>query len=407
MTGKKPQASERQVGSQRIGQESEGPKRIGLGYGEPAPQLYVKTSQDKRAPMGGLGGRYSLICFFGGLLAPTAQQAVQTMLARLAVNPALNRWESHALVAVSSHPGDMQHPLLAELHKYMLVILDHDQAVLRAWNLAHDRPDGRLDVSACWYLLDPQMRVLANWPLHQADAALDALSALGPPDHHAGVPQVAPILLLPRVFEPDFCRRLIAEYETHGGETSGVTKEMRGRTEVVDSPDFKRRRDHMLQDDGLRAEIRARLQLRLLPEIRKAFHFDCTRLERYIVACYEAEEGGFFKPHRDNTTKGTAHRRFAVTINLNAEDYEGGDLRFPEYGGQTYRAPTGGAVVFSCSLLHEAMPVQRGRRYAFLPFLYDEAASDLRDANSRYLGESITSTGAPGPEQAAEKQAAE
>lgn len=364
-------------------------RRIGLGYGEPAPQPYVRTIEQKRAPFGGLGGRYALVCFFGGLALPMAQQAVQHMLTRLAVNPKLNDWNEHALVAVSSHPSDPQHPLFAELSRRMLVILDHDQALLRAWNLAHARPDGLLDVSACWYLLDPNLRVLANWPLHQAEAALDAFAVLGPPADHAGVPLFAPALLVPRVFEPDFCRRLIAEYEAHGGEVSGVTKEIAGRTEVLDIPDFKRRRDYMLRDEGLRTEVRARLQLRLLPEISRAFNFDCTRLERYVVACYEKQDGGFFKPHRDNTTKGTAHRRFAVTINLNADDYEGGDLRFPEYGNTLYRAPTGGAVVFSCSLLHEALPVTMGRRYAFLPFLYDEAASDLRENNSRYLGESI------------------
>ena len=38
-------------------------------------------------------------------------------------------------------------------------------------------------------------------------------------------------------------------------------------------------------------------------------------------------------------------------------------------------------MVFSCSMLHEATPVTRGRRYAFLPFLYDEAGAAIRDAN--------------------------
>jgi predicted 2-oxoglutarate/Fe(II)-dependent dioxygenase YbiX len=108
-------------------------------------------------------------------------------------------------------------------------------------------------------------------------------------------------------------------------------------------------------------------------------------MERYIVSRYAAEEGGFFRAHRDNTTAGTAHRRFACSINLNADDYEGGDLRFAEFGSQTYRAPTGGAVVFSCSLLHEATPVTKGHRYAFLPFLYDEAAAQLRERNLSFL----------------------
>jgi len=110
-------------------------------------------------------------------------------------------------------------------------------------------------------------------------------------------------------------------------------------------------------------------------------------MERYIVACYEAGSG-HFRLHRDNT-RGTAHRRFAVTINLNAGDYDGGDLRFPEFGQRTYRAPTGGAIVFSCSMLHEATPVTSGKRYAFLPFMYDEAAAKQREANNRFLDPSV------------------
>ncbi len=70
------------------------------------------------------------------------------------------------------------------------------------------------------------------------------------------------------------------------------------------------------------------------------------------------------------------------------DDYEGGDLGFPEFGRRTYRAPKGGAVVFSCSLLHEATPMICGRRYATLPFLYAGAA--LRVENARYLDESAT-----------------
>jgi predicted 2-oxoglutarate/Fe(II)-dependent dioxygenase YbiX len=103
-------------------------------------------------------------------------------------------------------------------------------------------------------------------------------------------------------------------------------------------------------------------------------------MERYLVGCYTAEDGGHFRPHRDNTTSGTAHRRFAVTINLN-DDFEGGTLYFPEYGLRQFKPPVGGAVVFSCSLLHGVMPVRKGRRYAFLPFLYDDAAAHLRQAN--------------------------
>lgn len=98
--------------------------------------------------------------------------------------------------------------------------------------------------------------------------------------------------------------------------------------------------------------------------------------------------GGHFRPHRDNTTRGAAHRRFAVSINLN-DDFEGGELYFPEYGPRTYKAPAGCAVVFSTPLLHGVRQVTGGRRYAFLPFLYDESAAKIREANNAFLADGL------------------
>ena len=118
-------------------------------------------------------------------------------------------------------------------------------------------------------------------------------------------------------------------------------------------------------------EMPARILRRLVPEIARALQFQATRIERYIVACYDAETGGYFQPHRDNTTKGTAHRRFAVSINLN-DAFEGGEIGFPEYGPKSFKLPTGTACVFSCSLLHEPMHVTKGRRFVLLAFLYGE-----------------------------------
>ena len=43
--------------------------------------------------------------------------------------------------------------------------------------------------------------------------------------------------------------------------------------------------------------------------------------------------------------------------------------------------------MFSCSLLHEVSEVTAGRRYAFLPFLYDDAAAKLREQNNQFLAE--------------------
>lgn len=214
-------------------------------------------------------------------------------------------------------------------------------------------------------------------------AALVARIPARPPARE--VMQHAPVLIVPDVFPRETCQALIAYYDRQGGGESGFMREIDGRTVGIMDSRFKRRKDCLIEDEGLRRTVRETINRRLCPAIYRAFNFNATRLERYLVACYDGETGGFFRAHRDNTTKGTAHRRFAVTVNLNAEDYDGGNLRFPEFSDDVYRAPTGGAVVFGCSLLHEALPVTRGRRYALLPFLFDEAAEALRTANLGFL----------------------
>lgn len=40
-------------------------------------------------------------------------------------------------------------------------------------------------------------------------------------------------------------------------------------------------------------------------------------------------------------------------------------------------------------MLHEALPIIRGQRFAYLPFLYDEAAAAIRQANNAHLGEGV------------------
>jgi predicted 2-oxoglutarate/Fe(II)-dependent dioxygenase YbiX len=230
------------------------------------------------------------------------------------------------------------------------------------------------------------LRVVAPFPVDQGEAAMAALRTLIAQTDPAA--DFAPVLVVPRVLEPALCKRLIDLYEAQGGEESGFMRQVDGKTVRLTDPEHKRRRDASIDDPALQKQLMVRVHDRLAPMIARAFQFQATRMERYIVGCYSAG-AGHFRPHRDNTTAGTAHRRFAVTINLNAGDYEGGDLRFPEFGQRTYRAPTGGAVVFSCSLLHEATPVTKGTRYAFLPFLYDDAAAKVREENNKFLAEDV------------------
>lgn len=231
---------------------------------------------------------------------------------------------------------------------------------------------------AHWLLLDPTLRVMATAPIEAAVEMLARVAALPPPADHAGVPLHAPVLTLSNIFEPALCEALIALHVADGGAFTGVMRDAGDRTVAVMDP-LKSRRDIWIQDPELQAAVTERLERRLYPMMARGLGFRPTRIERFLVSCYDAADGGVFHPHRDNTTQGTAHRRFACSINLNA-GYDGGDLRFAEYGPATYRPPAGGCVVFSCAMLHEATPVTAGRRYAFLPFLYDETGEAVLQA---------------------------
>lgn len=345
-----------------------------LNPGDLAPFITAPGTSNPRYNLSAVAGRYIALAFLPGLSDPAAVDA----LSYVAAARRLFDDDQLCLFGVLSGAEDFAGvrddlPGIRWLH-------DRDSVV-----------SGPLDMSGPgWLVLDPTQRVLFSAPLAAAADVMRRLAALAPVDDHAGVPLNAPVLIAPRVFEPAFCRQLIDYYEAAGGAPSGFMRELDGKTVVAMDPRHKKRSDAVIEEEALREQARVRIKRRLTPLIQRAFQFEATRMERYIVACYDAGSGGYFRPHRDNTTRGTAHRKFAVSINLDAEAHEGGDLRFPEFGGRTYRPPTGGAVVFSCSLLHEATPVTAGKRYAFLPFLYDEAGAALREANNRFLGEGVS-----------------
>ncbi len=365
--------------------------RLPLQPGDPVPDFECRSTNNPRYAFSTAAGRYLVLCFFGSAGLEKNRKLLELLTSRHR-----HRFNDRfaSFFGVSIDPQDEAQQRVRQSLPGIRHFWDFDRAVSRPYGaVSQPAPGGSgkpVDVhNGFTLILDPMMRVIANLPFEAPErherAFAEAIEALPEPDLHGGLPGHAPVLVLPRLFEGDFCRELVRLYDEHGGSDSGFMRERDGATIGVMDHSFKRRRD-LNMDHGetfrpYRDAIRDRLGARLLPEIKKAFQFNVTRVERFLVACYDADSGGFFRAHRDDTSPATAHRRFAVTINLNAEDYDGGELRFPEFGDRTYRAPTGGAVVFSCSLLHEAMPVTRGRRYACLPFLFDEAGAAIRQRN--------------------------
>lgn len=220
----------------------------------------------------------------------------------------------------------------------------------------------------------------------QIDKALEILPAAPEPTPSAPIMRAAPALLIPNVLDEAMCERLIDEWRRDNEEGVALSIDAQGREQKIIEYGTKRRRDHYIHDKKLLAKLNSILFERVAPLIAAAYDSDITGIEEFKVTCYSADQGGYFRPHRDNNIPGRAQRRFAMSLNLN-DGFEGGDLRFPEFGPETYRPPAGGAGIFSCSLLHEVLDMTAGQRFTLLTFLTD-ATGDRRRAECRNWFES-------------------
>ena len=215
-------------------------------------------------------------------------------------------------------------------------------------------------------IVDAAGRVANVLPQPTANDVAARVTQLYAATRPAVVRAKAPVLLLERVVEPDLCRTLI-DYWQRNDKISNRVGGIQGN---VVNGDVKRRHDVQLDDPRLFVQLRDCLVRRVVPAILQAFHIGIMVVEAPIIGCYDAASGGRFGRHRDNTSRHTAHRQFALSLNLNPDDeYDGGELRFPEFGRELYRPVPGSALVFSTSLLHEVVPVTRGRRFGVFTFL--------------------------------------
>jgi len=353
-----------------------------LRPGDPMPWFYQRTSSNPCYAFHLAAGRYVVLTFY----VSSGLDSGRAMLQSVVNHRQVFDDERVSFYGVSLDPRDEANQILRDSVPGIRFFWDTDGTVSRAaGSIAKEAIIGPAPIPVRQFslVLDPTLRVMARFNIGD-EKIFQFLASLPPPELFAGIALQAPVLMLPNVFEPGLCRELVAYYGQQGGERSGFMRDVGGKTVLVHDPAHKRRKDVVIQDAELVRAARIRVLKRIVPEVFKAFMFKVSRMERYIVSCYAEEDLGHFNAHRDNTTKGTAHRRFAVSINLN-DDFEGGEIRFPEYGARGYKMQPGTALVFSCSLLHAVSPVTRGNRFVFLPFLYDEEASAIREKNLRFL----------------------
>jgi predicted 2-oxoglutarate/Fe(II)-dependent dioxygenase YbiX/peroxiredoxin len=393
--------------------------------GDPAPYFHARSTVNRRFSFDTVAGRYVVLSFFGSSRLPASEAFLQEIVERGARFDVANV----VFFGVTNDPEDLGR--ISHQDKGRIYFFDLDLSISKLYGVARSTDAANGDGAGAFeppssppasspavqtvamptsqgpvnlvtpktFILDQALRVVAVIEMSEdsaetVQAIFSVLDSLPPLDSLSVPP---PVLVVPHVFEPALCHTLIDYYEAKGGEDSGFMRDVNGKTVGITDYGHKRRMDCEITDQELVLTTQERIKRRLVPAIKQAFQFHATRIERHIVACYDAAQSAHFRAHRDNTTLGTAHRRFAVTINLNSPEYEGGEIWFPEFSPRLYKAPSGAAIVFSCSLLHEVPRVTRGKRYAFLPFLYDDAAAVVRERNRKHLGDLTSANSGTAP----------
>ena len=365
---------------------------VNLTVGDPLPRFTQRCQGIQFAP-DAMAGRFLVFCFYGSCADVRGRAALKAVMAQR------DRFDDvrMSIFAISTDPEDERSNRMQDFIPGIRVMWDFDRSTSRLLGAAPRESESDDVFRQFWLVVDPSLHVMASIPFapdgSDQDQLLELLDGQPHPSRFAGFEIPAPVLVIPNVLDQDLCRHLIGLYDQQGGNESGVIRNNAG---VFDRT-FKSRKDYTVEDPDLIGRIQGLIARRVLPEIQRLFFMKITRMERYIVGCYAAEDGGHFRPHRDNNPGITHHRRFAVSINLNG-DFEGGAVSFPEYNPRGIKAPPGWAVVFPCAALHMVSHVTRGRRYAFLPFVYDEAGAAIRQA---YLSDQSAQQKSPVAEVAA------
>lgn len=359
-----------------------------LEIGDPAPWFSIPSTNNPLFHFQTVGGRRVVLFFF----ASAAFEQIQVILKSF--QELSEEFQSLQVpqFGVSVDPADKEQNRPTTIAPSFLFFWDLDKKVSQQYGVFRDVEEN--GVAGVYYapqtfVLNENLQVINILPMgepHQhAQQVLDFLKSLPPIEEARAATRHAPVLVIPNVLDKASCRSLIDMYKTHGGSPSGFMRQIGGKTVGLHDDTFKKRRDFFIEDPKLQQRLSAIIWRRVRPEVEKAFQFTITRFERYLVGCYDADSGGYFLPHRDNTSKATVHRRFAMTLNLNVGEYTGGFLRFPEYAPHGYKGDCGTAIIFSCSLLHEATPVISGQRFALLSFFYGNEDAEVRQANFKYL----------------------
>lgn len=216
--------------------------------GDPAPWFHQRSSVNSDYAFGSVAGRSVVLCFFMSAANGRARAALDAALAQ----GSLFDDQKAAFFGVSIDPADAQQKRLTTKRAGYRYFWDGDSKISTLYGAAPTEAQAAaagVPARQIWVVLDPTMWVLKVLvPFRDDGSSGEEVFAFfeppPPPSRFARFEVAAPVLMLPNLFDVEFCQRLIALEEAHGGQDAGFRRENDGKTVITHDPGHKRHKDH-------------------------------------------------------------------------------------------------------------------------------------------------------------------
>lgn len=201
---------------------------VALTVGDPVPWFTLPSTSNPTFHFNSVGGHHVVLFFFG-----SARHCSSAVILE-GFSEQQSRFSDLQIpfFGISVDSGDT---VLAELVKqptFFKLMWDFDGTVSYQYGVVQTQGE-TVVYQPTTFILDINLRILRVVPVENPEEHVDqvmrfleSLPVLKP-HHMAG--QQAPVLLIPRVFDPEFCQYLIQLFDTDGGEDSGFMREVMAR----------------------------------------------------------------------------------------------------------------------------------------------------------------------------------
>jgi len=221
-----------------------------LTPGDSAPWFRQRCTSNPDYAFDTVAGRFIVLCFFG----TAGDDQGRVAWSAIRANRHLFDDVKACCFGVSIDAADQTQGRLREMLPGVRHFWDFDGGVSRLYGalpMDESLQPGQAPARRFWMVLDPNLRVRAVFPFEAyrsgSETVFDYIQNLPPVATFAGLEMPAPILIVPNVFEPEFCGHLISLYQQHGGEESGFMREVNGKTVLATDPGHKKRKDYISQ----------------------------------------------------------------------------------------------------------------------------------------------------------------